>query len=331
MEQVNLNNNDLTILHVEDDPLLVHLVRLAFQRFGFRGEVINAGSVITAMHMLNERIRNRRPVSLIITDMELPDGTGLDLIREVKADPALRMLPVIVLSQETGIEVVNEAYALGASSYLPKVHATNNLLGSLQSMYHYWLENAKLPRTGSRDRLQEALERAIGIRTRTAEFLLRLADAFQGAPEEMAFWLDRALNEGNLSNLLAFFRNKVQERDTPPGSIDRLVGMQMKVKEALKAAEDRLFANPSPSPVIAYQWTLELVDALDEEVFAEVLGILFPKSSVATTALKARAAAQMTRLATHIRERTSDETLRRKTDALLAWSKRLMSDATRKS
>ena len=327
-----MNKEELTILHVEDDASLADLVKTAFERFfGFQGSMINAISVSAAVSVLNERERKREPLSLIISDMQLPDGTGLDVIREVKTNPAWRMTPVIILSNEVSQGVINDAYALGANSYLPKTTASGNFLGSLQSLYPFWLENVVLPREESRDRLQEALERAIGIRNRTAEYYLSLAGAFEGAADEMAFWLDRALNEGNLSNLLAFFRTKVREMDMPRESVDRLVGMQIKVKDALQFSEDRLSANPAPSPVAAYQWVLELADALDEEVFAEVLGVLFPKSAVATTALKARAAAQMTRLATHIRERTADVDLRQKADALLAWSRRLMLDNAQRS
>ncbi len=317
---------DMTILHVENDPLLAHVVKAAFQRFGFTGEMINAGSVIEAMHVLNDRMLKKRPVSLIISDMQLSDGTGLDLIREVKADPAFQPLPVIMLSQEIGIEVVNEAYALGASSYLPKIHATTNLLGSLQSMYHYWLENAMLPRTGSRDRLQEILERAIGLRNRTSEFYLRLARVVEGESDEAAFWLERALSEGNFSNLLAFFRNNVSEEDMPPDTIARFAEMQMKVKDALKTAEEHLQMVPAPVPAQAYEWSISLMEAVNEQVVAEVLGILFPKGAVATAALKARAAAHLNRLASHVLERTADAVLRRKAAALLDWSRRLRTE-----
>lgn len=323
-------NGALTILHVEDDPLLAGVVKSAFQRFGFQGDTISAGSVSAAVRLLDERTRDHKPVSLIITDLRLPDGTGLDLIREVKMDPVWRMTPVIVLSHHVKDGIITDAYALGASSYIPKISAWNNLLGSLQNMYQYWLENAVLPRGASRDRLQESLERAIALRTRTAEFYLRLAHASQGAPEESSFWLDRALNEGNLSNLLAFFRNRVHEKDAPPGMADRLTNMQAKVRDALRAGEDRLTAPRAAPPDMVCQSAIEIAESLEEEVFAEALGILFPVSSVATTALKVRAAAQMEDLASFILERTKDQHLRRKATALFDWSRRLGSDLAQK-
>ena len=325
-----MNDFTVTILHVEDDPLLAEIVRKAFLRFGFRGEMITATSLNEAVRLLGEQAKNSRPVSLIITDMQLPDGTGLDLIREVKSEPAWRMIPVIVLSHDAGEGIIRDAYALGASSYIPKSNVWNAGHGSLQSIYRYWLESAMLPRAGARDRLQEALERAVALRTRVADVYLRLARAFPEANEEATFWLNRALGEGNLSNLLAFFRNKVLEKDVPPGMIDRLSGMQGRVRDALKAAEERLSAVPAPSPALGYELAIELTDALDEEVFAEVLGILFPAGAVATAALRARAALQIQELASYIRARTEDEDLRRKADSLLDWSDRIRSISERK-
>ncbi len=74
-----MNDMNLAILHVEDDS--------AFSRFGFNGDMMNAGSLSAAVNLLDDRARDKKPLSLIISDMQLPDGTGLDVIREVKKHP----------------------------------------------------------------------------------------------------------------------------------------------------------------------------------------------------------------------------------------------------
>ncbi len=316
-----LNNLKLTILHVEDDSYLAQIVKTAFIHFGFLGEVMNVGSLTAAVSLLNDRARDKKPLSLVISGMQLPDGTGLDVIREVKTHPTWGATPIIVLSHDVREGVINDAYALGANSYIPKTPASGNLLKSLQSIYQYWLEDAKLPRPVFKDRLQETLERAIKLRTRTSRFYFSLARVFEGVPDELAFWVDRALNEGNLSNLLIFFRNQFSEKDFPPEKIDQLSGMQGQVQEALKTAEDRLRKNPSPDAAMTYQWVLDLTDALDEEVFAEVLSYLFPKSPVAATALKSRMANQLWELSMHILKETKGEPeLRQRAASLLDWS-----------
>ena len=60
---------------------------LAFEDFGFIGTTINAGSVREALELLNKREHKKQHLSLIISDIGLPDGSGLDLIREVKTNP----------------------------------------------------------------------------------------------------------------------------------------------------------------------------------------------------------------------------------------------------
>jgi CheY-like chemotaxis protein len=312
-------NKDLTILHVEDDADLAWIVRMTFEDFGFAGTTIVAKSIREAFDLLNERERTQQPLGLIISDMRLPDGNGLDLIREVKTNPYWRMTPVIVLSGERDPAVINAAYALGANSYLPKDPEGSNLVASLESFYTCWLKNVQLPKTTAKDRVQEALDRATGLRARTSEFYLNLARC-SGEESEIKFWLDRALAEGNLSNLLAFFRNKLHIKDFPPGTVDRVAALQVQVANTLIAVEKHLKKTPSPGAELRFQWVLELTDALDEKVFVEALACLFPKGPVVAAALKARAAAHFKALAVHILKHTSQDDIHQKAAALLERS-----------
>jgi CheY-like chemotaxis protein len=311
-----MRNEELAILHVEDDADLAWIVRTSFEDFGFVGAMITAGSVKEALELLNERERKQEPLGLIISDIGLPDGSGLDLIREVKSHPYWRMTPVIVLSGDRNPKVVNAAYALGANCYLPKDPRGGNLVVSLEGFYKCWLDNVQLPRTAARDRVKEALDRATGLRARTSEFYLDLARRSSGDSETI-FWLDRALVEGNMSNLIAFFRDKLSEKDVPHDMMDRLVSHQAQVADSLMTAEKRLRGTPSPSPELFFQWVLELMDAIDEDIFSEALACLLPKSPVVATALRARAAAQFKALADHIIEHTRQPELRQKAVLLL--------------
>jgi CheY-like chemotaxis protein len=307
---------ELTILHVEDDPDLAWIVRMAFEDFGFAGDMLTAKSVRDALELLDERARKQESLSLIISDIGLPDGSGLDLIHEVKTNPHWRMTPVIVLSGEIDPQVINSAYALGANSYLPKDPGETNLVVSLESFYRCWLENVQLPRAAARDRIQEALDRAIGLRVRTSEFYLNLARC-SVEESETKFWLDRALVEGNLSNLLAFFRNRLSEKDFPAGTMERLVSFQAHVANSLVRVETQLKRTPSPGSDLSYRWVLELTDALDDEVFVEAVACLFPKNPVVTVALRARLAAQFRALAIYMSAHTRQDELRQRIASLL--------------
>jgi CheY-like chemotaxis protein len=319
---MSMTDKEFTILHVEDDPTLANLIRLTFQKFGFQGKMISAGRVDEAIDLLEEKERNREPINLILVDMQLPDGTGLDVIRAVKTDPVWRMTPVIVLSSELTPGMINAAYALGANCYVSKNPETKGVFESLRALYANWLESAVLPDAFPRDRLQDALSRAIYLRARTAEFYISLARVFEGEPE-MGFWLDRSLNEGNLSNLLAFFQSKLTEEDMSTAMLERLAGMQIQVQHALNTAEENLQRTPDPRPEEVYRWVLDLMRALNDEVVTEVIGCLFPKGPEATTALRARAAVHLKELAGHILDRTEEPDLRQRAERLNDWAEKI--------
>lgn len=245
--------------------------------------------------------------------MRLPDGTGLDVVREVRADPFWHLTPVLVLSGELEPGVINESYALGANCYIPK--SGEDMMKSLRALYACWVESALLPRSRGGDRVHESLSRAIHLRARTSEIYLRLADLVAANPDEMQFWLERSLSEGNLSNLLALFRHKIGEKDFPPETIERLTKMQATVEKALRTAEKCLKA-AAPDSRKTYLWALDLADTVDEEIFAECLGYLFPKAPAATMALRERAAAHFNVLASHILERAEEPELRQRAEAL---------------
>jgi hypothetical protein len=95
-----------------------------------------------------------------------------------------------------------------------------------------------------------------------------------------------------------------------------MINMQARVENSLRAVQERFEATSAPSPEQAYGWALELVAELDEEVFAETLGYLFPKAEVATRALKERAASHLSELASRIHDRAADPELRRQAEDL---------------
>lgn len=320
---MNLTKPKFSLLHIEDDPSLVKLVKIAFGKFGFSGESMSAGSVNEALELLNARERAGEPFNLILTDIQLPDGTGLDLIREVRSSPYWRLTPVIVLSSEVAPGTIDSAYTLGANCYVPKLSRGTRILDSLKALYECWMERAILPQSHPIDRVQDLLARGVALRTRTADFYMGLARVFEAVPEEEGFWLDRALYEGNISNLLGFFRGSLRGADPPLKLLEHIDTMQVRVRGALALAENHFKENSVPSPVEAYRWVLEIMDVLDEEIFAKVLGLLFPREPVATGALMARAAGQMRDLAARVLERTEEPQLHVKAARLRAWADRL--------
>jgi CheY-like chemotaxis protein len=211
-----MNPKQMTILHLEDEPALALLVRKTLESLGFRGEILRAGLVAEAFALLTEREASKAPLDLFLLDMRLPDGSGLEVLRQVKGSPVWHRTPVILLSGETSPGLINEVYALGGNCFLPKLSSNQGALGSVKALYECWIEGALLPQPSFTNQVREVLSRAVQLRARTAQFYLGLARTCAADPEEEGFWLERAMIEGNLSNLLAFFQGQISDPPSLP-------------------------------------------------------------------------------------------------------------------
>lgn len=120
-----MTDTTLRLLYVEDHrPSVAVLEAVTALRPQWRMQ--HAGDVGTAIEMTAVD-----PPHLIVLDMNLPDGTGLDVLATVRADPATRDVPVVVLSAETTPGMSHRAVAAGANAYWTKpldVHLFLDLL-----------------------------------------------------------------------------------------------------------------------------------------------------------------------------------------------------------
>jgi len=87
------------LLVVDDEPHIGLLLRPHLERLGY---------VVSLARTLDG------PFDAMLLDLHLPDGSGLDLLRELRADPATRAFPVIVLTAEGEDRILGEAESLGA-------------------------------------------------------------------------------------------------------------------------------------------------------------------------------------------------------------------------
>jgi DNA-binding response OmpR family regulator len=110
-----------TILHVEDDALIVHVYKAPLVRAGFRVEVAEDGLVAARM------LFKSRP-DVLVLDLMIPKLDGKDVIKYVRSTPALQTLPVIVLSNASLADQGNEAAALGVDRVLYKSQCTPAIL-----------------------------------------------------------------------------------------------------------------------------------------------------------------------------------------------------------
>lgn len=137
----------IEILLVEDSPADIMLTREAFEQNKILNRIHVAEDGIQAMDFLNKRgvyASAPRP-DLILLDLNLPRKNGREVLAEVKADPDLRKIPVIVLTTSNADEDILKAYNLNANCYVVKPVGFDNFLKAVQSIRHFWFSVVTLP------------------------------------------------------------------------------------------------------------------------------------------------------------------------------------------
>ncbi|MCP4536470.1 MAG: response regulator [Chloroflexi bacterium] len=82
---------------------------------------------------------------IILLDLNMPKKDGREALKEIKSDPVLRRIPVIVLTTSEAEEDIIRSYDLGANSYITKPVTFESVIGIVQSLSRYWFELVELP------------------------------------------------------------------------------------------------------------------------------------------------------------------------------------------
>lgn len=101
------------ILAVDDEPNIVRLIQVNLERQGYQVETANNGAQALA------KIRASRP-DLLVSDVMMPEMDGFELLSNIRRDPLLQDLPVIMLTAKAQDANVMEGYQRGADMYLTK-------------------------------------------------------------------------------------------------------------------------------------------------------------------------------------------------------------------
>jgi two-component system chemotaxis response regulator CheY len=108
------------LMIVDDSPVMRAFVKRTIAVAGFGGsEILEAGNGREALERLRAAAA-RPPVDLILTDINMPVMDGEQLIAELKADPELRSIPIVVVSTDSTEKRVGALLKLGASDYVRK-------------------------------------------------------------------------------------------------------------------------------------------------------------------------------------------------------------------
>lgn len=296
----------IVILHVEDNTVLGALVALTLEGLGFTGKRINADTVTEAEAILDDAARNDERFDLIISDMHLPDGTGLDLVRHVRENPKWKGTPMLILSGDVDPQTVARAYALGANAYISKFPPGRSLNDVVTALYHHWIQDVVTPHAAvaDADLARQALRRAMNIRLRHAHIYQRLADRSSDDIPEAAFWLSRALSESNLINVLGLVQQQLPDHpEIDKDRTEEIATLQTQT-EALLSALERDLDSTEWTREELYQRVLDLVSIANVDVLARSMAHAFPVVSVAIDALRDFLVANYERMADWIEQHT---------------------------
>ena len=139
-----------TILIADDNADDVELLRRAFGKAGFAQQfhaVCGGRDIIEYLEgkgIYQDRASFPFP-SLVLLDFKMRGMTGSEVLQWIRARAEFKRLPVIVFSGSAYAKDVNEAYDLGANSYLIKPHSLEELLEAVKQIGEFWLRLSKLP------------------------------------------------------------------------------------------------------------------------------------------------------------------------------------------
>lgn len=143
----------LTVLLAEDDEDDRLLARQAWREVEHDGQSVEVRCVEDGAQLLDYlRVQGAfappthapRP-DLILLDLHMPRLDGRAALRQIKSDPSLRAIPVVVLTTSSAPADVWNSYQDGANSYITKPASFEKLVETLRDLRRYWAEIVQLP------------------------------------------------------------------------------------------------------------------------------------------------------------------------------------------
>ena len=150
---MNTTSKPLTVLVADDDGDDRDFIRKAWAEGSLASDLrfVEDGEELT--EYLNHAGRYSDPASaprpaLMLLDLNMPRKDGRELLREIKAKPGLRQIPIVVLTTSQAEEDICFSYDLGANSFITKPVTFRSLVDVLQVLGRYWTEVVDLPPEG---------------------------------------------------------------------------------------------------------------------------------------------------------------------------------------
>ncbi|PSB15379.1 response regulator [filamentous cyanobacterium CCP2] len=132
---------------VEDNRGDIRLIQEALKATAIQCQVVIARDGVEAMAYLRQDGEHADAVrpNLILLDLNLPKKDGREVLAEIKADPNLKHIPVVVLTTSRNEEDIFKSYDLHVNCYISKSRNLSQLFKIVKGIEEFWLETATLP------------------------------------------------------------------------------------------------------------------------------------------------------------------------------------------
>ena len=128
----------VTIIMIEDDEGHARLIERNIRRSGVNNEIIAFSNGTDAMKYLfgddGSGVRHKGRAMLILLDLNLPDMTGIEILRQIKDNKYLKATPVVVLTTTDDSHEIKRCYELGANVYITKPVNYENFANAIRQL-----------------------------------------------------------------------------------------------------------------------------------------------------------------------------------------------------
>jgi two-component system, chemotaxis family, response regulator Rcp1 len=137
----------LGVLLVEDNPADILLTKKALENIGTHLDVARDGE--EAMQYLKKEagFSGALTPDIIVLDLNLPRLDGREVLGEIKKDPLLRKIPVVILTSSEAESDITQTYDLHANCYIVKPVEGDKFMQVLENINQFWLDTVRLPST----------------------------------------------------------------------------------------------------------------------------------------------------------------------------------------
>jgi len=138
---------EIFILIAEDDADDRYLLRSAFEENGYKDKlefVENGVEMIEYLHKIAVGDNEAQMPRFILLDLNMPKKDGREVLKEIKQNPDLNKIPIIILSTTNNEQEMRRCYELGANSYITKPNSFESLIKTVAALRSYWVQTTSV-------------------------------------------------------------------------------------------------------------------------------------------------------------------------------------------